>query len=61
MSKATILAEIRDFLYMNQVKPSNFGQAAVGDRNLVSDIELGRKPRPSTERRIRNYMHRTAR
>lgn len=53
---AALLAEIARYCETHGVAKSDFGARAVGDRNLVSDLEHGRELRSRTLRRIRDFL-----
>jgi hypothetical protein len=54
------LAEVDAFLATYNVRPTRFGEAAVGDRSFVSGLRNGRSPRLITVDRVRAYMTRFA-
>lgn len=51
-----ILWLIEDFLETSGMTPGGFGDAAVGDSALVSDIRMGREPRAQTVARIQDFI-----
>lgn len=51
-----LLAEIAAFCGRYGMGVSMFGLAAIGDPNFYRDLENGRECKPSTVRRVRDYM-----
>jgi hypothetical protein len=49
---AAILGDIETALRVARMSPSRFGRWCAGDPRLVFDLQRGRRPTPSTERRI---------
>ena len=57
MADDDFLAQIELFLRVTGKSPAAFGQEAVGDTNLVSDMRrVGRELRKATRQRVVNYM-----
>lgn len=55
-SDATILAEIKRFREAHGIAPTAFGRRAIGDANLIANLEAGRELRRATEARVRTFM-----
>ena len=51
-----LVADIAKFMAAHKMTPTAFGKMALGDPNLVFDLEQGREVRWSTESRIRKAM-----
>lgn len=54
--RAPVLAEVESFLKRRQMHPTNFGECALGDPNLVRQLREGRDPRSKTVEIIRRFM-----
>lgn len=55
-----LLEQIEAYLMRSGVSPSTFGRLAAGDPRLVADLRTGRRLRPGTDERLRNYLHEAA-
>lgn len=53
-----VLAEIRQFCDRFGMTKSAFGKKALQDRSLVTDLENGRKLRPTSVSRVRRFIKR---
>lgn len=51
-----LLREVEKFLRRSDIAPTRFGREVVGDPRFVFDLRKGREPRPSTERRVRQFL-----
>lgn len=51
-----LLDNIDAFIATHGLSESQFGVAAVNDKNLVRDLRTGRRLWPETESRVRNFM-----
>ena len=51
-----LMAEIAAFCGRRGMGVSVFGLAAIGDPSFYRDLENGRECKPSTVRRVRDYM-----
>lgn len=58
MSKfsTTLLTEIEAFLSDTEMSPSYFGKKAVGNSELVSRLQKGRRIWPDTEWKVRLFI-----
>lgn len=52
-----LMEQIEAYLAQTRTSPSTFGRLAVGDPRLVADLKSGRRPRRSTEQRLREYLN----
>jgi len=55
-SDATILTEIETFRAAHGIAATAFGRRAIGDANLIANLEAGRELRRATEARVRSFM-----
>ena len=51
-----LLTAIRSFCAAHEMAPTRFGELALNDRPLVSQIENGRRLWPETEAKVRAFM-----
>jgi hypothetical protein len=51
-----ILGEVERFLSSQDLGPSTFGRAALGDPNFVRELREGRRIWPATADKVRTYM-----
>jgi tRNA-dihydrouridine synthase len=51
-----ILGEVERFLSSQQLGPSTFGRAALGDPNFVRELREGRRIWPDTAEKVRRFM-----
>jgi len=51
-----LLREVEKFLRRSETAPTRFGREAVGDPRFVFDLRNGRDPRPSTVKRVLDYL-----
>ena len=51
-----LIAEIDGFLSSTGMKPTSFGKAAIGDANLVSQLNSGRELRRVTRGRVLSFI-----
>jgi hypothetical protein len=56
-SAMELMEQIEAYLAQTRTSPSTFGRLAVGDPRLVADLKSGRRPRRSTEQRLREYLN----
>lgn len=52
----SLLRRIEAFLRLTGMRPTAFGRKAVRDGLFLLDLRRGRRPRPSTERRVQAYL-----
>lgn len=55
--RAPILDEVERFLKRRRMHPTNFGECALGDPNLVRQLREGRDPRSKTVEILRRFMN----
>lgn len=55
-SDADILTEIEAFRERTGLPATTFGRKAIGDANLVEDLQAGRELRRATEQKVRTFM-----
>jgi hypothetical protein len=53
-----ILERIDHYLRLTKTTPSRLGRDAVGDPNFVMNLRDGRRPRPSTVKRVITFIDR---
>lgn len=51
-----LLDDIQTFIETHGITERKFGEEALNDKNLVSDIRAGRSPSLNTAERIREFM-----
>jgi hypothetical protein len=51
-----LLNDIELFLSTHGMKPTAFGEKALGDKHLVRQLRAGRRVWPETENSIRQFM-----
>ena len=51
-----LLHRIDAYLRQTRTAPTRFGRDAVGDPNFVLNLRDGREPRPSTIRRVHQFL-----
>lgn len=51
-----LISEIRSFCEAHNMAPTRFGELALNDKPLVSQIEKGRRLWPETEARVIRFM-----
>lgn len=51
-----LLREVEKFLRRSETAPTRFGREVVGDPRFVFDLRNGRDPRPSTVKRVLDYL-----
>lgn len=52
----SLLADIRAFCQVHDLKPTRFGELALNDKPFVSQLETGRRIWPETEAKVRRFM-----
>lgn len=50
------VAQVEDFLKRTGIKPSEFGQQAVGDRAFITNLRRGRSPTLATVDKVLAFM-----
>lgn len=55
-TEADLIELIDRFCSRHNVKPSTFGRMAIGDGNLVSNLQAGRSPTLKVVQRVVNFM-----
>lgn len=55
-TQTRLLQDVETFLARENLSATRFGVLVAGDTKLVSTLRKGRKIRPSTETRIREWM-----
>jgi len=53
---STLLPEIELFLQATGIRPTAFGDQALGDRHFVRQLRAGRRCWPETEQKVRSFM-----
>jgi hypothetical protein len=53
---STLLTDIEAFLDAHSIKPTRFGDDALGDRHFVRQLRGGRRVWPETEAKVRRFM-----
>jgi hypothetical protein len=51
-----LLDQIETYLERSRMSPSKFGRMVLGDPRFVDDLRCGRRPRRSTEDRVKTYL-----
>lgn len=51
-----LLSDIRAFCEVHEIKPTRFGELALGDKPFVKQLEKGRRTWPETEAKVRRFM-----
>lgn len=51
-----LIRDIEKFLRKHDMPPATFGRKMVSDARFVSDLRMGRIPRPETESSVRRGM-----
>ena len=51
-----LLEQIEAYLARTNTPPSKFGRMAVGDPRFVDDLRAGRRPRRTTQERVKTYL-----
>jgi hypothetical protein len=54
----SLLMQIDEHLRQTKMPESRFGREAIGDPNFVADLRDGRRPRPTTARRVLAHIAR---
>lgn len=53
---STLLSEVEAFLAAHEMKPTRFGDDALGDKHFVKQLRKGRRVWPETEAKVRRHM-----
>ncbi len=51
-----LLQRVEKFLRTTRMPPTRFGREVLGDSRFVFDLRSGREPRPSTVRKVNDFL-----
>jgi hypothetical protein len=52
-----LLQRVEKFLRTTRMPPTRFGREVLGDSRFVFDLRSGREPRPSTVRKVSDFLN----
>lgn len=55
-----LLHRVEKYLQATRTPPTRFGREVLGDSRFVFDLRLGREPRPSTLKKVSEFLERHA-
>ena len=51
-----LLDQIETYLAQTRIPPSKFGRMALGDPRFVEDLRAGRRPRSTTQEKVKSFL-----